>query len=62
MEKVIGLVHNLLETLDRKICERRMKLLEAEAKHKPRKIRKHEKKLMDLYLEQREVKDKINRG
>lgn len=57
MENVIGLFHNLIEKIDQKICERRMKLLKAEAKHKEKKVRKHEKKLMTLYFEKRRVKD-----
>lgn len=58
MNEIIHLFDRLSLPLKELILEKRIKLLRAEAKHKPKKVRKHEKKLIRLELELRQLKDK----
>lgn len=58
--EIIKLFDKLADPLKKLILERRIKLLKAEAKHKPKKVKKHEQKLIRLELELRQLKDKYN--
>ena len=54
MDKILKLITQLRE----KISKRRMKLLRAEAFHRLDKVEKHEKKLIQMELQLRQLKDK----
>ena len=58
MKDIIDLFERLSAPLRAAILERRIKLLRAEAMHKPKKVEKHERKLISLELELRSLKDK----
>lgn len=60
MKNVIHMFDKLANPLKAAILEKRIKLLKAEAKHKPQKVKKHEDKLLRLELELRQLKDKYN--
>ena len=53
MDRILKLINLLKQS----IIARRIKLLRTEALHKPKKVQKHETKLMELELELRRLKD-----
>jgi hypothetical protein len=55
VDNIINIYDKFINPIKRKIIARRIKLLKAEAHHKHAKVRKHEKKLLELELEYHDI-------